>query len=46
MILVKAPCPPDIIQISKLMVSPDVWDGDVWGDLDDSELEDDALFLT
>ncbi|KAK4806261.1 hypothetical protein QYF61_013405 [Mycteria americana] len=41
MMLIQAPRPPDIVQIRKLIVSPEDWDGDIWGDPDDSEPEDD-----
>ncbi|KAK4819568.1 LOW QUALITY PROTEIN: hypothetical protein QYF61_007079 [Mycteria americana] len=41
------PPPPDIVQIRKLIVSPEDWDGDIWGDPDDSQPEDDdPLFPT
>ncbi|KAK4819549.1 hypothetical protein QYF61_007060 [Mycteria americana] len=47
MMLIQAPHPPGIVQIRKLIVSPEDWDGDIWGDPDDSEPEDDnPLFPT
>lgn len=47
MMLRQAPCPPDIVQIRKLIASPEDWDGDIWGDAGDGEPdEDDPLFST
>ena len=47
MMLIQAPRPPNIVQIRKLIVSPEDWDGDTWGDPDDSEPEgNDPLFST
>lgn len=39
-----APKPPDIVQTTKLIASPEKWDGNTWGDPSDNELgEDDFL---
>lgn len=47
MMLIQVTCSPKIVQIRKLVVSPEDWDGDIWGDSDDSKLEeDDPLFPT
>uniref|UniRef100_A0A8C3K6U7 Uncharacterized protein n=1 Tax=Calidris pygmaea TaxID=425635 RepID=A0A8C3K6U7_9CHAR len=42
MMLIQAPQPPDIVQIRKLIVSPEDWDGDIWGGPSDNKLEDDV----
>ncbi|GAB0207483.1 hypothetical protein GRJ2_003214000 [Grus japonensis] len=45
MMLMRAPHPPNPVQIRKLIVSPEDRDGDIWGDPDDSdEGSDDSLF--
>lgn len=31
--LMQAPIPPDIVQIGKLIATPEGWDGNTWGDL-------------
>lgn len=32
LMLTQAPNPPDIVQIRKLIASPEDWDGNIWGD--------------
>lgn len=44
--LVLAPRLPDVVQIRKLTVSPEDWNGNVWGGPSDSEPEDNPLFPT
>uniref|UniRef100_A0A8C3KK66 Uncharacterized protein n=1 Tax=Calidris pygmaea TaxID=425635 RepID=A0A8C3KK66_9CHAR len=46
MMLIRASHAPDIVQIRKLIVSPEDWDGDIWGGPDDSKLEDVPSFPT
>ncbi|PKU30127.1 hypothetical protein llap_19569 [Limosa lapponica baueri] len=43
--LMQAPHPPDIVQLRKLILSPEHWDRDIWGDPEDSELEEDDPLL-
>ena len=42
--LMRAPHPSDILQIRKLIVFPEEWDGNIWGDPDDSEPGEDDYF--
>ena len=45
MTLMRAPHSPHIVQIRKLIVSPEEWDRNIWRDPDDSKPgEDDSLF--
>jgi len=37
MMLMWAPSPPEIVQIRKLIVYPEEWDGNIWGDPDNSK---------
>lgn len=39
--LLQAPHPPSMVHIRKLIVSPEDWDSDIWGDPNDSEPEED-----
>ncbi|KAM9591119.1 uncharacterized protein ACIBXB_006056 [Morphnus guianensis] len=41
MMLMQAPHPPDIAQIRKLIVSPEEWDGNIWGDPDNDYVKQD-----
>lgn len=34
--LMEAPSQPDTVQIRKLIVSPELWDGNLWSDINDS----------
>lgn len=34
-----APHPPDILQIRKLVVSPEEWDANIWSEYSDSNIE-------
>lgn len=38
--LYRLPVPPNIAQIRKLIVSSEVWDGDIWGEPNDRKPED------
>lgn len=36
----RAPYPPDLVQVRKLIVSTEEWDGNIWGDPDNNESEE------
>lgn len=45
MMLMQSPNPPDIVQIRKLVVSPDDRDGNIWCDLNNSNSDKNNSYL-